>query len=383
MNEKYGKLFPRCPDMEERKIWQTGKGSYVTALPPEWAKPLLESKNRKIFVSKAVCNSIHVLFLTPKESYKTRKLMLEIKKDDPDMLLYEIVTAYLKDYDEVYVKFPKGEPKPKCVRALSSVQSKLFGVTVRSHGNDFKVTMSTKPESIDDLLDDMFMLYEDLYNINYEIMNEIKESTISKEKLDGQGELIETKESDIDACSFLIKRLLNRLLYTPWLSTEIGVKDFADIIPYTTLNVNLERLGDLQVEIFNALCALIKSVGENAPNYIHSKSNSYGYLEYYSSAHRMVKDSYRSRNDVERLKEIISTKNKRKTLKKDDVKQEMPYRPGYIEAEERMIIYDLIKNFGNEHLVCLEHEIWGMTGNATNIAEAWYNMKGFSTITNP
>jgi hypothetical protein len=224
----------------------------------------------------------------------------------------------------------------------------------------------------------MFMTYEDLYNINYKIMKKIKESTVSRDEIDGQKELIETKERDIDACSFLLKRLLNRLFYCPWLSEDLGIGDFANIIPYTTLNTNLERLGDLQVEIFNALYSLVVDVGKKASKYIYSKEHAYGYVQYYSSAHEMVKDAYKSRNDVEKLKVIISTKNKRKIIKKNDIKQEMPYRPGYIEAEKRAIIYDLIKNFGNEHLVCLEHEIWGMTGNATNIAEAWYNMKGFS-----
>ncbi len=172
---------------------------------------------------------------------------------------------------------------------------------------------------------------------------------------------------------------MNRLLYTPWLSTELGVENTAQIIPYTTLNSNLERVGDLQTEIFSALHNLVKEVDGDASDYIYSKKDTYGYLQYYRKAHKMVEDAYRSRDDLEKLRQIINTKGKRKMVnEKTGVMQYMPYRPGYIEAEERSIIYSLIKNFSNTHLVCLEHEIYGMTGNATNIAEAWYNMKELS-----
>lgn len=378
MYEKYGELF--LESVEERRIWRSGKGksAYVTALPSDWAKPIVNSDDT-ICVSKVKTNRVRSLFLAPKNEYKKRcRDPLKIEKDNSTLLLNEVVTAYLADYAEVRVEFPVEKPQLGCVEVLGKIPSKLFGVTIVSDGmNNFRIRMSTAPEPIHEMLEEMFNKYTDLYKINFELMRNTR-NVMSDKQMDGNRGIIMMKEQEIDAYSFLIKRLLNRLLYTPWLSEELGIEDLAQIVPYTTLNANLERLGDLQVEIFKILPSLVEELGKNAFEFICPESGKYGLSEYYDDAYKMVQDAYTSQDDVERLVTLLSTKGVSKTFNENGKEISLAYRPGYIEAEERKIIYDTIeKSRNNRNLTCLEYKIWGMTGNATNIAEAWSNMRLF------
>jgi len=338
--------------MEERKIWKSGKGSFVTALPPEWAKQV---KDGKILVSSCPFG----LILRPAEGYKQRRrLELEISDNEPDLLRYDIITAYLKGYDEVNVRFENlhGE----CIDVVQNLNRKLFGYshTWASSGM-FKITIATASMSIPSLLDTMFSQYVDLFTRTQKML---ETGSIPKNEKD-DASYMEAIEDNLDRQSFLIKRLFNRLLIDPSISDELEIEDHLEITPYQTINVNLERLGDLQFEIYRKTSALIRHEGKPASGLLVSPPDNYGFAEYHLSAHGMVQEAYSG--EMDKVRAVIRTK------REDYVAQHIA--PPYIKATDREKINKLTGL--SRYLICLDHMVWGMVGNSTNIAEAWLNMQ--------
>jgi len=341
--------------MEERKIWKTGKGSFVTTLPSEWAKNV---KTGRIQVSKLK----HGLFIMPKQAKEPIEATLKFDEEDSDMLRYEIITAYLNNYDELNVSFSK--PKAKCIRSLESLPNKLLGLSVSfTSSNDFLVSMSTQYRPIPEILKQMLSQCQAIHETNQETLSTFKIS-------DDEVERVKAIENDMDRLSFLAKRLFFAVLTQPDLASVVRISDIVEIPHWESLNSNLERIGDLQYEICLELQRLLDKFGKGISSKIHSTEANYGFRDYHKAAYAMVQCAYSNKRDD--LAKIIRTK--RDYHEEAGVKSREPF----ITIEQAKTIKKLINS--TPDLTCLDFRIWGLTGGATNIAEAWLNMNGPSVV---
>lgn len=329
--------------MERRKIWKAGKSSYITAIPKEWAETV---KDGKIIVSQ----TRYGLILTPSSVYEYGKLRLLVKSGDPEELRSNIIEAYLDHHDEIEVIFEK--PWPDCIEELHRLQTKLIGLRVGPpSGNVFHVSISADPLPVSQLLETMFNQYSAMYEYNKAIFGRLP---ISEEESKQTASMIQASENAIDGYSFLTKRLFNRLLMMPSIASEMAIEDITDVVQYETINTNLERLGDLQCEIFEELRGLSEERGEQARKDIGLPGDPFVFREYYDYSHELVKQAYASKKDTKKLMEIIKMKH-----------QEAANIERFIRSSAK-----------STSVVCLFYKIRGMRGNATNIAEAWLDIQG-------
>jgi len=311
-----------------------------------------------------------VVVLTRPSSYECE---IELGADDPEMLEYKIISAYLKGYDKVYLRLPK--KCHKSVKHLENLKIKLDGISLTYEGGRYVILISTEPRPVLDLLDNMFMHYETLQASCKSIMEGfyIWKSSQLESVCEDKRETINFVENSVDRLCFLVKRLLHKTSCFQIDQEKIGVKSLGDIHFLGTINVNLERLSDLQKEIYEYLVSLLPEK-KRVENYfkVTEDDADYSFTNYYDAAHQMVQDAYKG--EEETALKIIATKKRYR--KSEDLGIEIPYRPAYIELNQREKILRIVEEYTK--LGCLEHIIWGMTGNATNIAEARYNM-GFKT----
>jgi phosphate uptake regulator len=336
----------------ERRIWKTGKGSYVTALPKSWASKLGGS-------SVMVSEYMGGLFILPPESTKPLVRKLIFNSGDANNLRYELISGYLNNYREVLVELPK--PQKECITALESLPEKLLGVSVSfASSNSFMVSMSTMPKPIPEIMQQMLSQCQAIHETAQQIFSTFELSTHELQR-------INAIENDIDRNSFLIKRLfcvgatqLGRL-------KELGIDDLTKMIHWENLNSNLERVGDLEFEICLELKRLLeKFKKKELEDKLRSIEERYSFKEYHNSAQEMVMDAYS--NEPKKIALIIDTKRPSKEY------EITKHRGSYISEKEGNTIRDLVNR--TPDLACLDVRIWGITGCATNIAESWLNMRG-------
>lgn len=341
-----------------RRVWQTGKGakkgkgSYVTALPTEWAKKLT---SKEVIVSELGDG----LFLVPRELKRHKIKELRFKGNNPNFIKYQIISAYLNNYRELYIELE--EPNKECIQMIESLPKKLLGLTpaFAAEANKRIISMSTFLRPIPKILDRMLALIQRIHKINQETMSEFNMS-------EDQLENIKAMENDVDRNSFLIKRFCCVAADEPGLAERVGINDLTKITRWETLNSNLERMSDLQYEICLELNRLKKHKKKKAMDEIRSKESRYSFRDYHNSAQEMVNDAYS--NDPEKITEIINTK------RSDSEEEITKHRGRYITKEQGKMIGQTVNNISD--LTCLDSRIWGLTGGATNIAEAWLNMNG-------
>lgn len=342
-----------------RKIWQTGKGakdgkgSFVTSLPTDWAKKL---RNKEVVVSEFKEGLL--LMPTEVEKHKTKKL--RFKGDNPNFIKYQIISAYLNNYSKLFIELEN--PSKECIQMIESMPKKLIGLTQKfgKKDNERIIVMSTFLEPIPEILNQMLVLIRRIHKINQNAM-------LGPKLSEGQLESVKAMENDIDRNSFQVKRFCCAAADEPSLAKRVGIADLAHISYWETLNSNLERVGDLQYEICLEINRLKENKKREAIEEMRSK-NSYSFRDYHNSAQEMVNDAYS--NDPEKITDIINTKRSGSGNENEFIK----YRGNYITKKQGKTIRQVVNEIPD--FIYLDFRIWGLTGGATNIAEAWLNMNG-------
>jgi hypothetical protein len=341
-----------------RRVWQTGKGaktgkgSFVTALPTKWARGLTR-KEVTISVFK------DRLVIMPRELKRHKIGHLKYRGKDSNFLKYQIISAYLNNFRELFIELD--QPSKECIQMIESLPKKLLGLSPAFVEGDRKrmISMSTFLKPIPEILDQMLALIQGMHKINQETMLKFN---LSEDQLEN----MKAMENDVDRNSFLIKRFCCVAADEPNLARRVGIDDLAKITHWETLNSNLERVGDLQFEICLELNRFEKHDKKEAMNEMRSDKVGYNFMDYHNSAQKMVNDAYS--NDPMKITEIINTK---RSESEDEI---IKHRGKYITKEQGKAIRDAVNRIPD--LTCLDFRIWGLTGCATNIAEAWLNMNG-------
>lgn len=341
-----------------RKVWQTGKGakegkgSYITALPTAWASQL---KSKEVIISEFK----NGLFLVPRESKGYKKGYAKFPGTDSNFIKYQIISAYLNNFREFEIELE--QPSKECTQMIESLPKKLLGVTPSfAEGENTRlIIMGSAPTPIPEILDRMLALTQRIHKINQRVMSGL---VLSEDQLEN----IKAMEDDLDRNSYLIKRLFRVVCDEPNLANRVGIDDLAKITHWQTLNSNLERVGDLQFETCLELDRLRKEERKEAIDELQSHKARYSFKDYHNSAQIMVNDA--CSNELKKIVGILNTK------RSDNDSGIVLHRGNYISKEQGAIIRQTIDRIPD--LACLNFRVWNLTACATNIAEAWLNMRG-------
>jgi len=373
---------------ETRRFWKGKKAdSYVTSLPMEWVKeyiPDYEKKENRVIERTQIDSTI---LITPQiKEEKPKPLELIMETGNGDQVYYSVISAYLQDYDDICIT--EKDYNVNLIEKLSSIGDKLPNAYFKGKESDgrYVIKFETKIENIPKKLDEIYMHYETLYSKNQKMFSgSIKESDIETEY-----KIVTRTENLVDNNVFALKRLFTHVFETFWnkpgILIESGLLRDEDAVDYTAAykiagyrsvaNI-LERITDIEKDIFELLKKLRDS------KIALPQKNGPDFPKYYDGAHDMIKDAYQSKKLTESASD---SKNGFKCLVKvlaaeDNEKDGIRYREKYISFDERKKILDYLKESKKPpELVALEGLIWGSTGLATNIAEAWINMSDLTKI---
>ena len=344
---------------EKRKIWSIGKskesktgkgrkGTYVVSIPVAWAEQV-GGDGTEIIVSSYKGG----LLLSPGGLWnEPKEFPLSVRDQSISLLKYKIISAYLNNYEEIRVICEK--PREDLETLLKELNDKLLGFSYANTGkNETVIAMSTTVKPVYGILQKMLSQAHLIHEINQDAFSDFRIAKAKSEK-------VEEIERDIDKYSYLVKRLFCVAAEQPEEYGQIGIGDLPRLVHWETLNTNLERVGDLQHEINLEL----QRYSENKKKPDVLSTPSYSFKDYHAAAQKMIDDAYSQ--DPNKITEILDAKK----FAEEDPK----HRGNYIPLEKAKSIQSMVLN--NPELRCLDVRIWGLTGCATNIAEAWLNMKG-------
>jgi phosphate uptake regulator len=349
--------------LDQRKIWKTGKGTYVVSLPRDWAvKQIDKSSKVALFVSE------NRIVISTESEYKNPVGYIEMTTDDPVRLESQIVAAYVGGYSRLRLKIPEWMTKSQ--QKLREVQNRLYGTALFHESSvEFIMSMSVADNEIPHIIQRGFTLFHEIYKQTLELMERTVTSTSDLSAK--RSEIIESIELDSDRTFLYGRRLLNKALLFPDVSEKIGLMDVRNAIEYSNIFSSFERLTDLQKEIFMLLMKINEKHldDKNKTNHFLS-SDGYSFKDYYEGAHEVVKTAFESMENEEKAYRVLSFKEQKNG-------SGLSYADPFITKENREKIYLLIKeneSYSN-FLLEIEGKVWAMVGIATNIAEAGRNLR--------
>jgi len=348
---------------DKRKIWKTGKGTYVVSLPIEWAEMVNDKYNGEVYVFQ-LKDKVYVL---PPTELTGLTGDLIVTCDDETKLESQIIAAYLANYSGLYIRFQ--ENVSGLEEKLRDISNRLYGTNLaRISAREFFLSMSVAENPIDKVLDRIHLLSDEIYK---ESVDKMASLPLDRKELSEKLDHIRSIETDTDRTSFYSKRLLTYSLLNPETSKRVGIEDVRDILEYHVIISNFERLSDLELELFETLVKLNDQVASNKTTLkLSALSPGYGLKEYYEDAHKLVDKAYLGIKDEQSALEVLRSKNV------VDRETNIEYRPGFISLENRKKLLDFIRSKPfSEWLILMEQRVWGMTGIGTNIAEAGRNIK--------
>lgn len=357
---------------EKRSYWPSGKSSFVTSLPNKWIKDYARKSSKDEIMMSQIGET---LLITPKKDKPPEKpLTIVIQPNDSSKVYYSIISAYIQGYDEVCLL--EKSYQRDLIDKVMTIQNKLPGAIVEPKAEgEYKIKFTNLEEKIPTILDKMHEHYQTLYNKNNDLFKDIDGSDINT-----KFNFVQYTEKEVDKIGFQLKRLFTRVfdtvLYDPEILLRTGLAEkekdvdysvVAKSVAYSVVASNLERLTDIQVEIFEILKDM--TVDEKGRK-ILGINKDYGFDKYYNAANKMVEDAYNSKNNLKCLLKVLRSENQKEGG--------ISFREEYISPAERKQILDLAEK--NPNLIQLEGRIWANTGLATNIAEAWINMSDLAEL---
>jgi phosphate uptake regulator len=350
--------------IEKRKLWKTGKGTYITSFPVEWIVQLIEKYGDEIILSYeneriVILPSKKVENISGKIELKNSDLMSHFKIES------EIIAAYLGNYDSLSVKLP--EEKSYFSGKIFELMHKLEGASAeRISSGEFLIKFLTPPTSITKLSNSNFSQYIELAKQNDELMSALP---LSIEELEDKREIFTALECEVDKRTFHIKRLLNRALLYPWYLPAIELKDVRDLLQHSLLASSLERVCDLEEELFNEETKLSSKL-HKMKNEIKLSEGSlkYDFHRYHRDVSNIVKFAYENKDSPNNLYKLMELKR--------NIDDDKDYGFDDFSRERREFLLEYIEKHPkySTNLTRIEQKIWGTVGIATNIAETWTNL---------
>ena len=225
------------------------------------------------------------MVVVPATETFTSKPRLITEKYKPLQIWLEsaISQAYLSNADRVEVQANISEPGMS--EKIEQLRRKLYGFKVEERTSNRLVIsfVDASVQPIEEILDRGYRSLTGIYFENKSIMSELPKVT----NIDGRRATVVSNEDDADQNAMLGKRLLNRALLDPETSAKLGIGGVQEVLVHDTLLTSLERVTDLQVELFKLSCDLPEELAKGKASKIFPFTKyptEYAFASYFDNA---------------------------------------------------------------------------------------------------
>lgn len=357
--------------MSERSLYTSGK-SQVLSVPPDWAALMNKKYRDKVFVRRYG----EMLLILPSIDYSKYRKPSDFEVKGHDIMVQRLYSAYLVGTEELRLRV---SPDDNVVDdRLGSLRDYLYGMSlVRQSDTEILVRFNPGSDSVTDLLEREFQLYQAMHRENLQQLKNYPR--LADEAVAAK---MESYERSLNATSFQARRALINAVYDPESYLSLELEHPGDILGYTKIERNLERLGDRQQKgIFPEITNL------KIQHQRHRLVASLDQLrDYFSLTHDLVVTAYlESKNLQEGVFVIRSSQEPAGAGLAQTAYSEHATVVDWLTQTSVNIFRALNKRKADgpmlesvastlKSLWHLEARIEGMVGAASNISEAWLNM---------
>jgi len=365
--DKYNLIKEHTTLSERKKLWITGRNTLVVSLPREWGE-----KGEEVELT-----SIGNMIILRKELLEEA---IESKYQEPLQLKYDLMNAYLQGYREFRVAIPEGNTRKIDEVKLLSRDASIYGIDYKElPPNKVVFSFPAGGTNIHELLNKLFDWDGMVYSLVLKHMD--NPLPVKETELEDTYRKIRDVEKDADAITSYTKRLLGQAQSNPGLIKSIGLENSLQAISYITIAENLERVIDHQHDLFHGIMNLNRFINKEKKvvEFDFSDEDQYGFKEYYIDAHTFLEKACKNIKSFDK-KEILSILATKETYILHNIYGRLGYRSlpsqELITPEKRRKIFKLMESGPHSVILAgMQTKIWGLTGVATNIAEAALNLR--------
>ncbi|MDW7990262.1 MAG: phosphate uptake regulator PhoU [Archaeoglobaceae archaeon] len=228
--------------MEARKIFKSGKGSYILTLPKNWISNLGLKNGDYVYLEVEK----EKIIINAKEK-KSKKATISCDTLGFDSILRRIIAYYLAGYDVLRLKINKEEQR----RAIAFASDLLIGAEIiEDLGNELELLVQLNPEklNLDEILEKLFRICHGMLSDFVRCLFNFKKELISS---------IIFREDEVDRLVFLILRLTDNVFLRAFSKTLERIADHIEIMAESLLVLGKKYEFDIAEEvpeIFKSSC---------------------------------------------------------------------------------------------------------------------------------
>ncbi len=201
--------------MEPRKIFRSGKGSYILTLPKEWVEQQGLREGDILYID-VKGGSLHVLA----REKRSREVSIDLSDLDFNRTLRRIIACYLAGTDVIRVKIGSDEQR----RAVALAADMLVGMEIiEDIGNEVELLVQVDPSKlrVEDVSEKMRRICVSMLEDMIRVFREYDKAMIGS---------IVFREHEVDRLCFLILRLTDSTSYRTFARSIERIADHIEII---------------------------------------------------------------------------------------------------------------------------------------------------------
>lgn len=366
------KWYQRPRSMIPSKIWKAGKGTgkrtILASIPHEYG-----SFEGPVYMDKLRTGLSDEMIII-RRSEKTPEVPGETTFLDHEHLVYQAIGAYVNGFSRLYFEIPV-EKSGEIVK-LSELVSKLDAHIERRAEIKGKIpvllTFSTPTEHLGKPKTVLNAMYENNNEMSKILAEELLSKLLSKESKELEtlyNERFSIIENFTDRDGFYAKRLLNHIQNNPELIKDVGLTGLSDLSRYYCASIELERVADLQKDIFQGLQTLNNRMRDRHEKRNVLSEHNYGLKEYFLDIYSFFKTAYEGLDNFEKAIAVVRTK------RDNDPNRKIHYLGTFVTPEKRKEILDLVNSnkepwsHYTNSLTWLQSKMWEIAEITTNLGE--------------
>jgi phosphate uptake regulator len=253
-----------------RKLQITGGSTYIISLPKQWVTQMALTKGSTVTLMRQNDGSIALLPKNFKKNEKPTETVIEVKaKENPDLIMRKIVSAYLVGYTIIYLKAQKDRLDFTLRNAVKDfTRKKLVGTEIIADSPSeivMKVLLSYPDLSVESALRRMCIITSSMHKDAMTALTDL-DAELAREVI--------YMDDEVDRFSLYIIRQLKATVENPHTLKEIGLSTARDCLGYRLITKSVERTADHAVQIAENVLTLKKPLDSELFKQIESMSAS-------------------------------------------------------------------------------------------------------------
>lgn len=274
-----------------RKLVKAGEASHTVSLPKEWIERNKLKKGDIIYLEERSDNE---LVVTPHEKTKEaekKEITLEVDSKDIETIQREITSAYINNYNTIYLIGESVPEKTNEIRnmlhhfvALEVAEQTGRKITAKDMLNLQEISVEKTVRRMDATVRSMLDDYQEILE-----GKDLKESIVSR-------------DGDVNRMYFLLLRLLKQSLKDINISKMIGIAR-EGVLSHWNVTVSLENFADC----CKNLCSLKVAKKQDVKKTVAELSESFNNAmkAYYTKDKKTAEDVARKRQELEKKTEKL------------------------------------------------------------------------------